>query len=195
MPDIRQEILAANAAYAADFGDKASLPMPPARGFLILTCMDARMDPAKFAGLAEGDAHVLRNAGGRATDDMIRSMVISHKLQGTREWFVIHHRQCGMQSFTEAEMGDLLAGSLATAERTDEGFRNQSEEGGSAEGRYMAWCVMRDPAQALVDDVARIRAHPLVNPAIVIHGLTYDEATGRLTESAEARRAGAPPRA
>ena len=65
--------------------------MPPARGFAILTCMDARLDPARFAGLAEGDAHVIRNAGGRASDDAIRSLVISHKLLGTREWFVVHH--------------------------------------------------------------------------------------------------------
>jgi carbonic anhydrase len=74
--------------------------MPPARRFAILTCMDARLDPAKFAGLAEGDAHVIRNAGGRASDDAIRSLVISYKLLGTREFFVIHHTDCGMQFFT-----------------------------------------------------------------------------------------------
>ena len=75
---------------------KGQLAMPPARRFAILTCMDARLDPAKFAGLAEGDAHVIRNAGGRASDDAIRSLVISYKLLGTREWFVIHHTDCGM---------------------------------------------------------------------------------------------------
>ena len=91
-----REVLAANAAYAEDFGDKAALALPPARGFAILTCMDARLDPAKYAGLAEGDAHVIRNAGGRASDDAIRSLVISYKLLGTREWFVIHHTNCGM---------------------------------------------------------------------------------------------------
>src|SRR3712207_9197715 len=74
------EVLAANEAYAANFGDKGALPMPPGRHFAILTCMDARLDPAKYAGLAEGDAHVIRNAGGRASDDAIRSLVISYKL-------------------------------------------------------------------------------------------------------------------
>jgi len=92
---ILDEVLAANAQYAATFGDKGNLPLPPGRHFAILTCMDARLDPAKYAGLAEGDAHVIRNAGGRASDDAIRSLVISYKLLGTREWFVIHHTQCG----------------------------------------------------------------------------------------------------
>ena len=82
--------------------------LPPARGFAILTCMDARLDPAKYAGLSEGDAHVIRNAGGRASDDAIRSLVISHKLLGTREWFVIHHTNCGMELFTDDVIGDLL---------------------------------------------------------------------------------------
>ena len=97
MTKIRDEVLAANEAYTKDFGPKAKLPMPPSRRFAILTCMDARLDPAKFAGLSEGDAHVIRNAGGRASDDAIRSLVISHKLLGTREWFVIHHTDCGMR--------------------------------------------------------------------------------------------------
>jgi carbonic anhydrase len=79
------------------FGSKGDLALPPARGFAILTCMDARLDPAKYAGLSEGDAHVIRNAGGRASDDAIRSLVISHKLLGTREWFVVHHTDCGME--------------------------------------------------------------------------------------------------
>jgi carbonic anhydrase len=94
MAPVLQDVLAANEAYAASFGDKGKLAMPPARRFAILTCMDARLDPAKYAGLAEGDAHVIRNAGGRATDDAIRSLVISTKLLGTREWFVIHHTNC-----------------------------------------------------------------------------------------------------
>src|SRR5512139_755701 len=79
-----KEVLAANQTYASSFGDKGKLPMPPGRRFAILTCMDARLDPAKYAGLAEGDAHVIRNAGGRASDDAIRSLVISYKLLGTR---------------------------------------------------------------------------------------------------------------
>lgn len=101
MTTILDEVVAANRAYAVTFGDKGRLAMSPARRFAILTCMDARLDPAKFAGLAEGDAHVIRNAGGRASDDAIRSLVISYKLLGTREWFVIHHSNCGMETFTE----------------------------------------------------------------------------------------------
>ncbi len=77
MSKVLEEVQSANAKYAASFGDKSNLPMPPGRQFAILTCMDARLDPAKFAGLAEGDAHVIRNAGGRASDDAIRSLAIS----------------------------------------------------------------------------------------------------------------------
>ena len=89
MSQLHEEVLKANTGYAATFGDKGKLALPPARRFAILTCMDARIDPAKLAGLSEGDAHVIRNAGGRASDDAIQSLVISYKLLGTREWFVI----------------------------------------------------------------------------------------------------------
>ena len=115
MANVLPDVLAANQAYAASFGDKAKLALPPARRFAILTCMDARLDPAKYAGLAEGDAHVVRNAGGRASDDAIRSLVISYKLLGTREWFVIHHTDCGMQLFTDEIIAGLLEQSLETA--------------------------------------------------------------------------------
>jgi len=115
MSKILSEVLSANETYASNFGDKAKLALPPARGFAILTCMDARLDPAKYAGLAEGDAHVIRNAGGRASDDAIRSLVISYKLLGTKEFFVIHHTDCGMQFFTNDVIRGLLANSLETA--------------------------------------------------------------------------------
>src|ERR1700739_3731765 len=111
MSNVLEEVLGANQRYAADFGDKAKLAMPPARRFAILHCMEARLDPAKFAGLAEGDAHVIRNAGGRASGDAIRSLVISYKLLGTREFFVIHHTNCGMQFFTSQGMRGLLSSS------------------------------------------------------------------------------------
>src|SRR6202047_1307582 len=109
------EVLKANETYAASFGAKSQLAMPPARRFAILTCMDARLDPAKYAGLSEGDAHVIRNAGGRASDDAIRSLVISYKLLGTKEWFVIHHTECGMLYFTNEVIRGLLSQSLETA--------------------------------------------------------------------------------
>lgn len=192
MSRIKTAVEQANAAYAGSF-DKGDLALPPARGFLILTCMDARLDPAKYAGLAEGDAHVVRNAGGRATDDAIRSLVISHKLLGTREWFVIHHTDCGMQFFDDTTMGDLLAGSLETAELTESGFQNASEPGGSPEGRYVKWHTIRDQDAAVVEDVMRIRAHPLVNPAVPVYGYVYDVKTGKLNEVAAATEAGRPP--
>jgi hypothetical protein len=115
MSKIVDEVVAANGSYASSFGAKAELALPPARKFAILTCMDARLDPAKYAGLSEGDAHVIRNAGGRATDDAIRSLVISHKLLGTREWFVIHHTNCGMELFADEVIADLLDDDLGTA--------------------------------------------------------------------------------
>ena len=93
---IVQEVETANAKYVASFGEKGKLALPPGRRFAVLTCMDARLDPAKYAGLAEGDAHVIRNAGGRASDDAIRSLVISYKLLGTNEFFVVHHTDCGL---------------------------------------------------------------------------------------------------
>ena len=112
------EVLKANETYAASFGAKSQLAMPPARHFAILTCMDARLDPAKYAGLSEGDAHVIRNAGGRASDDAIRSLVISYKLLGTREWFVVHHSDCGMMFFDDEIMSGLLDQSLKARRST-----------------------------------------------------------------------------
>src|SRR3979411_1054890 len=131
MSKTRNEVLAQNSKYNAGFADKGKLAMPPARRFAILTCMDARLDPAKFAGLAEGDAHVIRNAGGRASGDAIRSLVISYKLLGTREFFVIHHTECGMLFFTNDIMRGLLAASLETAALTPEGFKDVGKGPGS----------------------------------------------------------------
>jgi carbonic anhydrase len=189
---VLDEVLAANTAYADDFGDKGQLAMPPARGFAILTCMDARLDPAKYAGLSEGDAHVIRNAGGRASDDAIRSLVISHKLLGTAEWFVIHHTNCGMEFFTNEVMGDLLESSLETAALGDEGFYDVGEGPGSSEGRNIDWLTISDQQQAVVDDVETIRNHPLVEGTIPIYGYIYHVETGRLVEVPAATEAGRP---
>jgi carbonic anhydrase len=191
MSQILNEVLAANAKYAAGFGDKAKLTIPPARHFAILTCMDARLDPAKYAGLAEGDAHVIRNAGGRASDDAIRSLVISYKLLGTREFFVIHHTECGMQFFTNDVMRGLLASSLETAELTPQGFRDIGKGPGAPEGEYIEWLTVKDPKQAVLDDVARIRAHPLIPKSIPVYGYIYDVKSGKLIEVEGARAAGA----
>ncbi|MDX6477216.1 MAG: carbonic anhydrase [Gaiellaceae bacterium] len=187
---VLEEVLAANQEYAASFGAKAELPLPPARGFAILTCMDARLDPAKYAGLSEGDAHVIRNAGGRASDDAIRSLVISYKLLGTEEWFVIHHTNCGMAFFSDQLMRDLLGQSLETAELGADGFHDVGSGPGSAEAQYIDWLTMPDPNQGLVDDVTRIRRHPLVPGRIPIYGYVYDVSTGRLEEVEAATAAG-----
>ncbi len=185
------EVLAANDAYAADFGERGSLALPPARRFAILTCMDARLDPAKYAGLSEGDAHVIRNAGGRASDDAIRSLVISYKLLGTREWFVIHHTDCGMEFFTDEVMRGLLANSLETAALGPDGFHDVGTGPGSTEGNYIDWLTIADQQGAVVEDVARIRNHPLVPAGIPIYGYVYDVRSGRLIEIEAATAAGA----
>jgi carbonic anhydrase len=187
---ILEQVLQANHAYAADFGSKSELALPPARGFAILTCMDARLDPAKYAGLSEGDAHVIRNAGGRASDDAIRSLVISYKLLGTKEWFVIHHSNCGMEFFTDEVMRDLLTNSLETAALGDNGFYDVGTGAGSAEARYIDWLTISDNAQSVTEDVTRIRNHPLVPGDIPIYGYIYDVTTGRLVEVPEATTAG-----
>src|SRR4051812_38595190 len=174
MSGVLDEVLTANAAYAGSFGAKGELALPPARGFAILTCMDARLDPAKFAGLAEGDAHVIRNAGGRASDDAIRSLVISYKLLGTREFFVIHHTDCGMRFFTNNVMRGLLANSLDTAELGRAGFRGVGQGPGSRAGEYIEWLTFSDPEQAVIDDVSGIPNHPLVPATIPIYGYIYD---------------------
>jgi carbonic anhydrase len=197
MSAIVDEVLAKNAEYSRGFGDKARLAMPPARRFAVLTCMDARLDPAKFAGLAEGDAHVIRNAGGRASDDAIRSLVISYKLLGTREWFVIHHTNCGMETFTDDVIGSLLANSLKPAVLTKAGWRDEGPGPGSPEGEYIDWLTIKDQGESVRADVRRIRAHPLVPIDIPVYGYIYDVTTGRLAEvpgASDAGRSAAPPR-
>jgi carbonic anhydrase len=141
-----------------------------------------RLDPAKFAGLSEGDAHVIRNAGGRASDDAIRSLVISYKLLGTREWFVIHHTECGMEYFTDEVMRDLLASSLKTASLDQNGWHDSGEGPGSTEGNYIDWLTIKDQAASVIEDVRRIRSHPLVPRDISIYGYIYDVKSGRLLE-------------
>ena len=190
MSKIVNEIIAANDAYVQTFGDKGELPLPPGRRFAILTCMDARLDPAKYAGLAEGDAHVIRNAGGRATDDAIRSLVISHKLLGTQEWFVIHHSNCGMELFSDEIIADLLDDDLSTASFDGETWSNPHHHGGHAAGHFIKWHTIRDQEASVLQDVRRIREHPLVPGNIPIYGYVYDVRSGRLDEVKAATEAG-----
>lgn len=190
MSEILDKVLAANENYAADFGDKKDLALPPARSFAILTCMDARLDPAKYAGLSEGDAHVIRNAGGRASDDAIRSLVISYKLLGTKEFFIIHHTDCGMEFFTNEVMGDLLSKSLETAALGADGFYDVGAGGGSNEGKYINFLTIADQEGSVVEDVSRVRNHPLVPKTIPIYGYLYDVKSGKLIEVEAATAAG-----
>ena len=175
MSIVLDAVLEANRKYAETFGSKSELPIPPGRKFAIVTCMDARLDPAKFAGLAEGDAHVIRNAGGRVNEETIRSLIISHKLLGTQEWFVIHHTDCGMLTFTNQVMYDLLEESLESAALGENGWYNPEKE---------------DLEQSVVDDVTYIRNHPLVSKHIPIYGYIYDCKTGKLIEVKEATEVG-----
>jgi carbonic anhydrase len=191
MSKILSEVLEANSKYSANFGEKGKLALPPARHFAVLTCMDARLDPAKFAGLAEGDAHVIRNAGGRASDDAIRSLVISYKLLGTREFFVIHHTDCGMEFFTNDVIRGLLDASLETAELTANGFRDIGIGPGSRAGEYIEWLTIKNQKQGVLDDVARMRKHPLVPSSIPVYGYLYDVRSGKLLEVEGAKALGA----
>jgi carbonic anhydrase len=190
MSKIVDEVVGANQKYAREFGAKGDLALPPGRQFAILTCMDARLDPAKYAGLAEGDAHVIRNAGGRATDDAIRSLVISHKLLGTREWFVIHHTNCGMELFSDEVMADLLDDDLATASFDGKSWSNPHHHGGHAAGHFIKWHTIKDQESSVAQDVRRIREHPLVPWNVPIYGYIYDVKTGRLNEVKAATEAG-----
>lgn len=190
MSKILNEVLAANRDYANDFGDKGELPLPPGRHFAILTCMDARLDPAKYAGLSEGDAHVIRNAGGRASDDAIRSLVISYKLLGTREWFVVHHTNCGMELFTDDIMRGLLASSLETASVDADGWHDHGAGPGSTEANHISWLTIKNQEDSVLEDVLRIKNHPLVPANIPVYGYIYDCRSGRLVEVPAATEAG-----
>lgn len=171
---IRDHIIASNREYASSFGH-GDLAAPPKRRAAVLTCMDARLHPERFAGFAVGDAHVIRNAGGRASDDAIRSLVISSRLLGTREFAVIHHTDCGMMTFTNDQLRARLR-----------------EETGSAAGDAIDFMPFSDLDASVIDDVRRIREHPLVPADAAIYGFVYDVRTGSLREVPEAARIGQP---
>jgi carbonic anhydrase len=179
-------IMAASSAYAETF-NKGDLPSPPAKRFAVLTCMDARMDPAKFAGLSQGDAHVIRNAGGRASDDAIRSLIISHKFLGTTDWFVIQHTGCGMATVTDQQIAELLRDDLETAEHNGECWVNPQRESsdnhkpGSDLAESICWHTIGDLHQSVLQDVELIANHPLVPSHITVTGLIYDVQTGLLS--------------
>ena len=151
------EITQANEQYASGFG-KGALPMPPGRKFAVVTCMDARLDPARFLGLEEGDAHVIRNAGGLVNDETIRSLVISHHLLGTQEVLVIGHTDCGMLTFTNADLHEKLG-----PESADFDFQ-----------------PFPDVAERVRQSVEAIRSHPLLPDSFEATGFVYDVRTGQI---------------
>lgn len=190
-PVIRR-IEEANARYVEAFGDKGRLAVRPVCRYAILMCMDSRMLPSRFAGLAEGDAHIIRNAGGRASDDAIRSLIVSYKLLGTKEFFVIHHTDCGMVLFDNRTMTALLEQSLEQAVRDGDGWKDVGPGPGSPDGAKIDWLTFTDERLAVIEDVSKIRNHPLIPRTIPIYGYVYDVRTGRLDEVPEAMAIGAP---
>jgi carbonic anhydrase len=186
--DTLRQVLEANEAYAADFGDKAKLAGAPRRRMAILTCMDARMDPARFSGVREGDAHVIRNAGGRASDDAIRSLIVSAKLMGTTDWFVIHHSGCGMQAYTDEDIRHLLG-----LEDTDAAHHGTHwwnvRKNARTPAADIPWLTFRDLAASIIEDVTR--THPLVPPTVAIFGFIYHIHHGTLEPVPEANFIGA----
>ncbi|MFZ0340883.1 MAG: carbonic anhydrase [Gaiellaceae bacterium] len=151
------EVKAANESYVSGFGNGA-LPMPPGRKFVVVTCMDARLDPARFLGLAEGDAHVIRNAGGLVNDETIRSLIISHQLLGTEEALVIGHTECGMLTFTNADVHAKLG----------------------PDSENIDFQPFPDLVERVRQSVETIRAHPLLADSFGATGFVYDVKSGRL---------------
>ncbi len=156
------EFIAANESFSAGF-DQGHLPMPPARQVAVVACMDARLHPEKVLGLAIGDAHVIRNAGGRA-QDAIRSLVISQRLLGTTEIVVLHHTDCGMLTFNNEQLAAKV----------------QAELGVDVAGQD--FLPFPDLEQSVRDDVAILRASPLIPSSIPISGAIYDVTTGKVHE-------------
>jgi carbonic anhydrase len=151
-----------NEAYAASF-DKGDLPLPPGRKVAVLACMDARLDPARVLGLEEGDAHVIRNAGGVVSDDAIRSLAISQHLLGTEEIVIIHHTDCGMLTFNDEEFAEQLE---------------------SETGTRPAWNAQAfdDLDVDVRDSLERVRESPFVPHTDKVRGFVYEVETGRLRE-------------
>jgi carbonic anhydrase len=156
------ELVANNEAYAQRF-DKAGLPLPPARKVAIIACMDARVSPYALLGLSEGDAHVIRNAGGVVTDDEIRSLAISQRLLGTEEIMLIHHTDCGMLTFN------------------DDDFRHQIEQDTGIKPTWPAE-AFGDLDQDVRQSLARIHASPFIPNKDNVRGFVYEVETGRLRE-------------
>jgi carbonic anhydrase len=169
----------------SDGGTTASLrdawQLAPTTGnFAMLTCMDARIDPASFVELRGSDAHVVRNAGGRASEDAIRSLVMAYRILGAREWFIVQHSQCGMALLSDELSRELLAGTLATT--VADGHARRSDATLSQTSRVIDWPAIQDRQSILRADLQRIRQHPLVPAGVALRGYLHQVETGRLVE-------------
>jgi len=156
----------ANDKYVENFGEKGSLPLPPGKKLVVVTCMDARLDPAAHLGISEGDAHVIRNAGG-AAKEALRSIIISQQLLGTREIAVFHHTDCGMLTFTTPQLQEKL---------------KQSHPHAASQIDTIDFLEFPDLEQSVKDDVSFLKKHPLVLDETEITGWVYDVKTGKVTQ-------------
>lgn len=163
---VTEELIRANEQFAEQF-DRGCLPAPPARRVAVVTCMDARLHPERFLGLDLGDAHIIRNAGGRVSDDAMRSLIISSHLLGTNEYLVIHHTDCGMLGLS------------------DEEFRRKLESEVGVDTSHIDFLAFADLEQSVRDDVARVEADPLIPDGVIVRGFVYDVRTGKLAEVTE----------
>ena len=145
--------------------------------------MDTRINPLKLCGLNIGDAHIIRNAGGRVTDDAIRSLIISYKLLGTKDWFIIQHTDCGLSKINDKEIADLIEIDLETSTLENGNWKsnkNSKSEAGSNYGHKIKWYTFLNLKESILEDLEKIKNHPLIPKNINIYGFIYDVKTGRL---------------
>ncbi|MDA8893106.1 carbonic anhydrase [Hyphomicrobiales bacterium] len=175
-------IIESNKDYSESF-NQGNLSAKPSKSIAILTCMDTRINIEKVCGLESGEAHIIRNAGGKVTDDTIRSFVVSYKLLGTKDWFVIQHTDCGLSKITDEKMASLLESDLETASFENGDWnsnKNDNSESGSSFGHQVEWNTFLDLKKSILEDIEKIKNHPLTPSYINIYGLIYDVKTGEL---------------
>ena len=175
-------IIESNKDYSESF-NQGNLSAKPSKSIAILTCMDTRINIEKVCGLESGEAHIIRNAGGKVTDDTIRSFVVSYKLLGTKDWFVIQHTDCGLSKITDEKMASLLESDLETASFENGDWnsnKNDNSEFGSSFGHQVEWNTFLDLKKSILEDIEKIKNHPLTPSYINIYGLIYDVKTGEL---------------
>lgn len=168
---VTDEVLKANETYAQNF-TVGNLPLPPARKLAVVACMDARLIVSQILGLKAGDAHIIRNAGGIVTEDVLRSLIISHQLLGTQEFIIINHTDCGMLTFKDEELRARL-----------------QQQTGTAVVSPTAFHTFTNPEENVSQQIQKVRSHPWIRKHVSVRGFIYDVKTGRLKEVAQAQAA------